>query len=87
MERLIELKAKEGNPRFTCYLDKDLGKIKGKFTLDDFKKAVEDYLSSNYQRILKPLLEKRNIYTGQKLYNSQKQAVEAYLDYLISEYL
>lgn len=87
MEKLIELKFKAGETRFCCYLNKDTGKIKGRFTLNDFKQAVEDYLSSNYQRILKPLLDKRQIYTGERLYKNQKEAVDDYLRYMVSEYL
>lgn len=87
MERLIELKFKAGDIRFCCYLNKDTGKIRGRFTLNEFKQAVEDYLSSNYQRILKPLLDKRHIYTGERLYHNQHEAVDDYLRYLIKEYL
>jgi hypothetical protein len=87
MEKLIELKFKDGEKRFCCYLDKDSGKIRGRFRLIDFRKAVEDYLSSNYQRILKPLLDKRDIYSGSLLYKDQKEAVEAYMNYLMKEYL
>lgn len=87
MEKLIELKYKSGDVRFCCYLDKDYGKIKGRFTRSEFKQAVELYLSSNYTRVLKPLLDKRDIYTGQLLYKNQTDAVNAYLEYLINEYL
>lgn len=87
MEKLIELKFKAGDKRFCCYLDKDSGKIRGRFTMAEFRKAVEDYLSSNYQRILKPLLDKRHIYTGKLLYGNQREAVEQYLRYLVREYL
>lgn len=87
MEKLIELKFKAGEPRFCCYLNKDTGKIRGRFTLNEFKFAVEDYLSSNYQRILKPLLDKRQIYTGERMYKNQKEAVDEYLRYMVSEYL
>lgn len=87
MEKLIELKYKSGDVRFCCYLDKDYGKIKGRFTKSEFKQAVELYLSSNYSRVLKPLLDKRDIYTGHLLYKNQTDAVNAYLEYLMSEYL
>jgi hypothetical protein len=87
MERLIELKFKTGEHRFCCYLNKDTGKIRGRFTLNEFKQAVEDYLSSNYQRILKPILDKRHIYSGERLYKNQKEAVDDYLRYMVSEYL
>ena len=87
MEKLIELKFKAGEQRFCCYLNKDTGKIRGRFTMNDFKQAVEDYLSSNYQRILKPLLDKRHIYTGARMYRNQKEAVDEYLQYMVSEYL
>lgn len=87
MEKLIELKFKAGDVRFCCYLNKDTGKIRGRFTMNDFKRAVEDYLSSNYQRILKPILDKRHIYTGDRMYKNQKEAVDEYLRYMVSEYL
>lgn len=87
MEKLIEMKFKAGDQRFCCYLNKDTGKIRGWFTMNDFKRAVEDYLSSNYQRILKPLLDKRHIYTGERMYKNQKEAVDEYLRYMVREYL
>ena len=87
MEKLIELKFKAGEHRFCCYLDKDIGKIRGRFTMTDFRRAVEDYLSSNYHRILKPLLDKRHIYTGERVYKNQREAVDGYLNYLFNEYL
>lgn len=87
MEKLIELKNKAGDKRFFCYLDKDTGKITGRFTKPEFLKAVESYLSSNYGRILKPLLDKRHIYTGELLYKNQKEAVIDYMRYLMKEYL
>lgn len=87
MEKLIEMKYKAGDKRFYCFLNKDTGKIKGQFTQTDFLQAVQLYLSSNYKRVLKPLLDKRHIYTGEKLYNNQKEAVTAYMRYLVKEYL
>lgn len=87
MEKLIELKFKAGESCFHCYLSKDTGKIRGRFTRRDFKTAVEEYLASNYQRILKPLLDKRHIYTEERMYRNQKEAVDDYLKYMMSEYL
>lgn len=87
MEKLIELKFKAGETRFCCFLNKDTGKIRGRFTKTDFRNAVEDYLSMNYQRVLKPLLDKREIYTGERLYKNQREAVDDYLRQLMKEYL
>src|SRR5690606_425043 len=87
MEKLIELKYKAGDRRFFCFLNKDTGKITGRFTKGEFLKAIEAYLSSNYNRILKPLLDKRHIYTGKLLYKNQQDAVITYMKYLVSEYL
>lgn len=87
MEKLIEMKYKNGNRRFFCYLNKDTGKIRGKFTKADFLKAIELYLSDNYNRILKPLLDKRHIYTGERIYKNQKEAVKAFMNGLVLEYL
>lgn len=87
MEKLIELKIKKGDKRFFCYLDKDANKIRGRFTKAEFIQAIEAYLSSNYNAILKPLLNERQIYTGNKKYQNQKQAVQAYIIRLMREYL
>lgn len=87
METLIEHRFKSGDVRFCCYLNKDTGKIRGAFTVNEFRNAVEDYLSSNYQRAIRPLLEKRHIYTGERLYKNQAEAVKAYVDYMVGEYL
>lgn len=87
MEKLIELKYKAGETHFFCFLNKDTGKIRGRFTKADFMDAIEAYLSSNYQRILKPLLDKRDVYSGELLYKDQKEAVMAYMQYLLTEYL
>ena len=76
MEQLVEMKNKQGDKRFFCYLNKDHGKILGKFTKAEFLKAIEAYLSSNYNQILKPLLDKRDIYTGALIYKNQKEAAE-----------
>lgn len=87
MEKLVELKCNGGDKRFHCLLDKDSGKIRGRFTKNDFMNAVEAYLSSNYNSILKPLLDKRHIYTGELLYKDQKQAVSEFMKGLVKEYL
>lgn len=87
MEKLIELKNKAGDIRFHCFLNKDTGKIKGRFTQREFLGAIEAYLSSNYNRILKPLLNRRQIYSGELLYKNQKEAVTAYMRYLMKEYI
>lgn len=87
MEQLIEMKYKRGDRRFFCFFNKDTGKITGRFTQMEFLQAVQLYLTNNYKRILKPLLEKRHIYTGKKIYTSQKEAVNGYMRYLVREYL
>lgn len=87
MEKLIAIKNKQGDKRFHCFLDKDANKIRGKFTKGEFVKAIEAYLSSNYKQILKPLLDERDIYTGVRKYQNQKQAVNSYIMRLMREYL
>jgi hypothetical protein len=87
MEQLVEMKYKQGDRRFFCYLDKDNGKIRGRFSKEDFLMAIEAYLSGNYAQILKPLLDKRDIYSGELIYKNQKEAVKAFMDGLVEEYL
>ena len=75
MEKLIELKNKLGDRRFHCFLNKDTGKIKGSFTRMEFLQAVRSYLASNYNRVLKPILNQRHIYSGKLLHANQSEAV------------
>ncbi len=86
MEKLIDIHFKRGNKRFFCYLNKDTGKIRGAFTRADFVLAIEEFLAMNYNKVLKPFLDKRDIYSGRKLFKNQRQAVTAFIQKMIKQY-
>lgn len=74
-ERLIHMKYWGGNKYFFIYFDKDDGKIKGAFTRADFDKAIDEYLSNEYKSVVKPLLDKIDITTGDKVHKTPKEAI------------
>lgn len=82
LEKMVDMEFKKGNIRFCAYLDKDDGKIKGGFTLQQFRDAIEAYLQENY-KIVKREYEKVVLKTGKKLHVSQASAV----DFLMKDYI
>lgn len=82
IEKMVEIEYLSGNKRFYAYLDKDEGKIRGKFTKVQFQKAIFEYLQDDYNKVVKPLLNKKNIFTGKPIYNSHKElAIQLIKDY------
>jgi len=72
LEKMVEIEYENGNKRFYAYLDKDEGKIMGDFTKKQFRYAIYQYLQDNYNTVVKPLLNKRNIMTGEKIYSDHQ---------------
>jgi hypothetical protein len=68
-ESIVEKKFEEGDERYYLYVDVDKGKIKGKFTEEDIDEAIQDYVSKNDRELVKPLLKKIDLDSGQKLYD------------------
>lgn len=86
-ESLINLKFREGNAHFYCYFNKDTGQIfGGGFTRNDFFKAVETYLSENYNTEVKPYLNKKNISTGGNMFNNHTEGVDSLRMEIFKEY-
>jgi len=65
-ESLVANKYNEGNKRFYVYVDIDDSKIRGNFTEEDIDKAIETYLTTNYNSKVKPLANKVDMKTGKK---------------------
>ena len=72
LEKMVNIEYKKGNQRFYAYLNKDEGKIQGEFTKKQFQFAIYEYLQDNYNTAVKPLLAKKDIMTGEKIYKSHK---------------
>lgn len=57
---------------FYCVIDMDSTKIRGAFSVNDFKKAIELYISANSKKELNPLLNEINVNTGKPKYTFQE---------------
>lgn len=83
LEKMVSQEYAKGNERFCAYLDKDDGRLKGDFTLQMFKTAVEGYMQDNYNSVVKAEVDRKDIHTGKLVYASHKHAV----DFLMKEYI
>jgi len=86
LEKMVDLEYEGGNKRFYAYLDKDNGKIMGNFTKKQFQYAIYQYLQDNYNSVVKPLLNKRDIMTGEKIYNDHKHLATTLLRNFTKKY-
>jgi len=75
-EYIINKKYNEGNKRFFLWVDIDDSKIRGEYTLQEATLAVHEYISENFNTIVRPYLLKRDIKTGNKLYKDEAVALE-----------
>jgi hypothetical protein len=72
LEKMVNIEYESGNKRFYAYLNKDDGKIQGQFTKKQFQYAIYQYLQDNYNKVVKPMLAKKDIMTGEKIYKDHK---------------
>lgn len=70
-ESIVEKKFREGDKRYYLYVDIDDSKIKGVFNKADIDDAIQDYISKNHSTLVRPLLNKIDIETGEKIYTPQ----------------
>lgn len=82
LEKMVDIEYEKGNKRFYAYLNKDDHCIQGSFTKQQFQYAIYQYLQDNYSKVVKPLLNKRDIMTGKPLYDNHKDLAKK----LIKEY-
>lgn len=82
LEKMVDIEYEKGNKRFYAYLNKDDGIIQGSFSKKQFQFAIYQYLQDNYNQAVKPMLNKRDILTGNKIYNDHKHLAMS----LIKEY-
>lgn len=82
LEKMVDIEYENGNRRFYAYLNKDTGKIQGLFTKKQFQFAVYRYLEDNYNQVVKKLLNKKDLMTGEKIYKDHKDlAKKLIIDY------
>lgn len=72
-ENIVNNRFLQGDKRYYLFVDIDESKIRGEFTKEEVDLAIEDYLSKNYHIIVKPLLKKIDMKSGQKMFD-EKQA-------------
>jgi len=84
------------NERFYAFYNKDieiktgikmkLEKIQGQFTKQQFVQAIKKYLERDYNTIVKPEINRVNLFTGKPIHQSHKQAVQSLINNFVSQY-
>ncbi len=68
-ESIVNLKTKT-DPRAYVYIDLDESKISGDFTEEEFMMGVDDYLSNDYRKAVRPTTERRDN-AGKRMFNGE----------------
>jgi hypothetical protein len=84
-ECLVDFQYENGNERFYCYVDIEWSKIKGNITKEMAIKAVEDYMTNNYNRVVLPETRRMTL-NGEKVYSSTSEASMAIQKRLLTDY-
>lgn len=75
-ESIVNKKYSEGDIRFYLYVDIDEGKISGNITKEDVQDAIEDYIAKNHNTLVKPLMNRIDMKTGEKIYDQRTAIIE-----------
>lgn len=84
-ENMVIDQYRNGNERFFVYVDLDREKIFGKFSKDVFLRAVDEYVSVNHTKLVKPLINqiddkgKKKHTTTTAINEVKKRLIETYL--------
>jgi len=88
MMKLVEILTNNqyynGNQRFYCWVDIDDEKILGKIDKKMANDAVDEFISSNYRKVISPLLQE--VDSNGKKKHTAKTAIDAVKSRLISTY-
>jgi len=84
-ECLVDFQYENGNERFFCYVDIEWSKIKGNITKEMAIKAVEDYMTNNYSRVVVPEARRMTL-NGEKVYATTAEASMAIQKRLLTDY-
>ena len=66
-ENIVNTQYFNDNPRYFVYIDLDEEKIRGKLTNNIIDSAVDDYLSRNFNSVVKPAINKKNLSSGESI--------------------
>ncbi len=90
IEALVNMQFKSGNTRFCAFYQKDTkinsGKITGAFTKIQFVDAIRDYLSRDYDKIVKKEANRKDLDTGKNIYKSPVDAVKGIIENFVDSY-
>lgn len=68
-----------------CYISKNQLKVRGNFSEDEFKGAIDDYLSKNYIAI-KNEFNRIDLNTGKKMYADERQVIDLFRNQYFKKY-
>ena len=74
-ENIINTKHENGDIRFFLYVDVDDEKVYGNFTREEFEKAAMAFIQHNYNKLITPMLNARNM-DGKKMHTAQSAITE-----------
>ena len=83
-ENIVNTQYFNDNPRYFIYVDLDEEKIKGKLSNNIIDSAVDDYLSKNFNSVVKPAINKKNLSSGEKI--DRQQAIQQVRDRIKRQY-
>ncbi|NBX73342.1 MAG: hypothetical protein EBQ89_03485 [Alphaproteobacteria bacterium] len=84
-ESLVEFQYNNGNERFFCYCDIDMGKIKGRITEQMAIKGIEDYMIKKYSKVVTPETRRVNL-DGNKVHKTIADASLSVKKHLLHKY-
>ena len=84
IELMVNKQYYDDNKRFYVYADIDDERIMGNYTAEMLNHAIDEYISSQYRKIISPMLQERNT-DGKKKY-TPAEAVTAVKNRIISNY-
>jgi len=75
------------NPRFYTYVDIDEEKIRGNITMEMVNKSIDDYIQSNYSKLISPLLKQVDLSKPKNTKNyTQSEAIKSVKERLLQSY-
>ena len=83
-ENIVNTQYFNDNPRYFIYVDLDEEKIRGKLSNNIIDSAVDDYLSKNFNSVVKPAINKKNLSSGEKI--DRQQAIQQVRDRIKRQY-
>jgi len=74
------------NPRYYLYIDVDDEKIRGNINSQMIEKALDDYISNDYSKLISPLLKRVDFSSGKNVKYNQQTAIKSVKDKLREKY-